>query len=774
MRRVGAAIAIVAAFLMTVRHGEAAALRTPSSGSAGSETPVLFVADEVQYDQELGLVVATGHVELSQRDQILLADTVTYNQRTDTVTASGHVSLLQPTGEVVFGDYVELRDDMRDGFITNIRMLLSDRSRLAANTGRRIDGNRTELRRGVYSPCDLCREDPTRPPVWQIEAAKIVHDKEEQLVEFRDAVLEIDGFPVFYTPYLSHPDPSVKRRSGFLAPVVGYSSSLGAHTSVPYFWALDTDKDMTIAPILTTSGTEAFADEYRQRFTNGTINLDGSLAYSNLRSSTAGSPPPPAVRGHFFGSGGFDLNDTWRTAFDINRTTDQTYARLFHFDTNSLSGLDPVSSGINSAFLPSRVVAEGFTNRSYTLVDGYLYQDLRLGVGDTTQPIVIPRASYNWISNPDEWGGRWTLNSSALNLFRPNGTDIRRLSTGGGWGLPFNGAIGDRLTLQLSVRGDGYDSDNIGVAGSSATTNTGRSALAGRVYPQAELQWHYPWVRRGDGYSQIVEPIAALIASPNGENPTTIPAEDNTGFEYDETSLFAANRFPGFDRVDSGQRVDYGLRAAAYGDGGGNTRLLVGQSYRFQQSGPFPPGSGVDTRRSDVVGRLVVSPGRYLDLIYRFRLDRRDLTVRRQEAAISAGPPSLRLNLSYIDVAANPAVPGLNERRQINGTLIAQLTRYWSVGVFGTQNIGTNAPTPATTTSTSVQIPTNPKTLSSGIVATYRDECLSFSASLSHSGTSDRDIHPGTTLLFAIVLKNLGEVAVRAISTGTTGTAPAL
>lgn len=772
MRRVGAAIAIVAAFLVTVRHGEAAALRTPSSGTPGGEAPVLFVADEVQFDQELGLVVATGHVELSQKDQILLADTVTYNQRTDTVTASGHVSLLQPTGEVVFGDYVELRNDMRDGFITNIRMLLSDRSRLAGNTGRRIDGNRTELRRGVYSPCDLCREDPTRPPVWQIKAGQIVHDKEEQLVEFRDAVLEIDGFPVFYTPYLSHPDPSVKRRSGFLAPVIGSSSSLGAHTSIPYFWALDSDKDMTIAPILTTSGTEALADEYRQRFTNGAINLSGSLAYSNL-STTAGSPPPPEVRGHFFGSGGFDLNDAWRTAFDINRTTDQTYPRLFHFDTNSLSGLDPVSSGVNSAFLPSRAVAEGFTDRSYTLVDGYIYQDLRLGIGDTTQPIVIPRASYSWISSPDEWGGRWSLDSSALNLFRPNGTDIRRVSTGGGWGLPFNGAIGDRLTLRLSVRGDGYDSDNIGVAGSSATTNTGRSALAGRVYPQTELQWRYPWVRRGDGNSQTVEPIAALIVSPNGENPTTIPAEDNTGFEYDETSLFVPNRFPGFDRVDSGQRVDYGLRAAAYGDSGGNTRLLVGQSYRFQRSSSFPPGSGVDTQRSDVVGRLVVSPGGYLDLIYRFRLDRRDLTVRRQEATIAAGPPSLRLNLTYIDVAANPAVPGLNERRQLTGTLVAQLTRYWSVGVFGTQNIGTNAPTPTTTT-TSVQTPTNPTTLDSGIVATYRDECLSFSATLAHSGASDRDIRPGTTVLFAIVLKNLGEVAVRAISTGATGATPAL
>src|SRR5208337_5419696 len=91
----------------------------------------------------------------SQGGLVLLADTVSYNQRTDTITASGNVSLTQPTGEIVFADFMELRDSMNEGFAKNVRMLLTDRSRLAANTGRRTNGNRTELRRGVYSPPQL-------------------------------------------------------------------------------------------------------------------------------------------------------------------------------------------------------------------------------------------------------------------------------------------------------------------------------------------------------------------------------------------------------------------------------------------------------------------------------------------------------------------------------------------------------------------------------------------------------------------------------------------
>jgi len=117
---------------------------------------------------------------------------VSYSQRSDTVTASGHVSLLLPTGEVVFADFMELRDSMNNAFAQNVRMLLADRSRLAANTARRTNGNRFELRRGVYSPCDLCKNDPSAPPAWQLRAREISDDKELKLIEFRDAVMEID------------------------------------------------------------------------------------------------------------------------------------------------------------------------------------------------------------------------------------------------------------------------------------------------------------------------------------------------------------------------------------------------------------------------------------------------------------------------------------------------------------------------------------------------------------------------------------------------------
>src|SRR6266851_9885780 len=285
--------------------------------------PVVFQADEVQYDDQLALTVAKGHVEISQGGEVLLADTVSYNQRTDTVTASGHVSLLMPTGEVVSADFMELRDSMNDAFAQNVRMLLADRSRLAANAARRVNGNRLEMRRGVYSPCDLCKSDPSAPPAWQLKAREISDDKELKLIEFRDAVIEVDGWPVFYTPYLSQPEPSVKRASGFLTPSIGNSNTVGFHVAIPYYLVLDSDKDLTLTPRFTTRAGELLAAQYRQRFGNGVLDAIGSVNYSNVGSGSNTSTSNE-LRGHINASGVWHLDDTYRTGFAVQRVSDQT------------------------------------------------------------------------------------------------------------------------------------------------------------------------------------------------------------------------------------------------------------------------------------------------------------------------------------------------------------------------------------------------------------------------------------------------------------------
>jgi len=709
------------------------------SATRTSNKPILFQADQVEYDQDLGLTVARGHVELDQADQILLADTVTYNQRTDTVTASGHVSLLQPGGDIVFSDYMELHDDMREGFIKDVRILLSDGSRLAANTGRRVEGNRTEMRRGVYSPCELCASDPTKPPVWQIEAERVVHDKQQQIVEYHDATMELDGWPIFYTPYFSHPDPSVKRQSGFLPPSVGAGSSLGFHVTQPYFWAIAPDKDLTIRPMVTTGAGDVLDGEYRQAWGFGRLDIESSIEAGDAPVQTGPLAVPTttnsttSIRGHLFGNGTFDLDKNWRTGFDVQRVSDQAYLLKYHFPQPS-------------NFLTSQVYAEDFGPRRYANISAYSFQSMNSLVGDGIQPIIAPVATYDWTSPADSIGGRLELTGNVLNLERHSGPDIRRVATKTEWRLPFNGPLGDRYQFSMSVRADGYDSDNVQ---STQNAQVLRSGTSGRVFPQGALLWRYPWIRRDGTTSEVIEPMAGFIAGPSGGNPAIIPDEDSEGFEFDETSLFRPDRLPGYDRVDSGQRVDYGLHTGIYSAEYGSSSVLIGQSYRLEKSSPFDVGSGLENKRSDVVGGLLLSPSAFLDLYYRMRLDHATLAMRRQETGFSTGPTNLRVSGSFISFKSIPGLTSpLQTGDQISIAVSAALTRYWFLGVHDTRNISQGG-----------------NTIYSGIDLTYRDDCLAITTSLQQSGVQVGDVHPGVSLLVTFVFKNLGEVGTKLAST---------
>ena len=290
--------------------------------------PVLLSADSVDYDQDLGIVTARGKVELSQGGRLLLADTVSFSEKTNVVTASGNVSILEPTGEAMFANYTELTDDLQQGFVDQVRILLSDNSKFAALQGERREGRYTRMENAVYSPCELCAADPSRPPIWQIRAARITHDQQAHDVYYRDATLEVAGVPVMWMPFFGHPDPTVERRSGFLTPGGGISSDLGTYARINYFFDIDETKDFTLEVTPSTEDKLLLGGEYRQRFATGSITVSGSATYADrARETAAGIVEKKDFRGHIFGTGRFDIDENWRWGFDVKRVTDNTHLR---------------------------------------------------------------------------------------------------------------------------------------------------------------------------------------------------------------------------------------------------------------------------------------------------------------------------------------------------------------------------------------------------------------------------------------------------------------
>ncbi|MBO1076959.1 LPS-assembly protein LptD [Roseomonas sp. 1311] len=697
------------------------------------DAPVTFTANEVEYQQDNNLVIARGAVEAWQNERILRADTFTYNRETGIATAEGNVQLLEPDGQVTFADRAELTGDMRDGVVEGLRARLAQNGKLAATGARRTDGNIVDMSRVVYSSCDLCADDPTAPPLWQVRARIATHDRAEQILRYRDATLDFGGWPVFYTPYLSHPDPSVPRQSGFLAPALGNSTFLGPFIQVPYYWAIDGSQDMILRPTFSVDQDPGLGIDYRRRFNSGTINFSGSVG--NLQGGNI-TDEDEGWGGHIYSSGQFALDEHWRTGFNLNRASSQAYLRAWRYSAPRV--------------LTSDVYLEGFWGaQGFARIDARAYQGLNEVDRGPLTPLVLPNAFAEYAYPRDSLGGYLTVDAGALVIFRDEGTDSRRLTSRTTYTLPKRDRWGSIWTLRGQADLYGISADGMDLAPNFFDE---RSITAGRGNVRVALDWRMPFIRSAGEYgSQILEPRVQLVTGPSTGRQLDIPNEDSIDFEFTDANLFALNRFPGRDREEGGSRVDAALRGVWLFPNGGQAEALVGRSFRASTEDVFYQGSGVEDRASDWVGRLRLSPVPWLDLLARTRLDGKNLSRRLTEtsARVSLGPVSV--SAGYLFTDPNPALTlsPRTDRNEVSGGVSARLGTYWQAGVYGRYDIQQDRP------------------VSAGINLTYEDECLVFTTSYHRDWAQQENINnyypSGETLLFRIGFKTIGDFGLRAI-----------
>jgi len=680
------------------------------------------------FDDAKSIVTATGNVEIKYGPRVLIADRISYDQKKDLVSAQGNVTILEPTGERVFGDEVQITGDLKDAVVQNIGIILQDHARIAGTGARMSAARTTELRKATYSPCNLCKDQPDRPPLWQIKAVKVIHDKQEKIVEYRDAWLEMFGYPVFYTPYFRHPDPTVKRKSGMLFPTYGSSSDFGLILETPYFWNISPHEDATITPILMTNEFPVLAVEYRNRLAKGTLDLTGSATKSSNDEfdTTDGEL---GMRGHIDLEGRFDLDKTWRWGFDVERTTDDTYMRRYGFTA--------------PASLNSQLFAEAFQQRNYLSVSSHTFQGLAADDDSDTTPVVLPLVDFNHFGRRDRFGGRSQFDFNLLALTRANGTDTRRLSIHPRWQRPYVSSFGDVYNLTLGLNAEAYHVNSLARSGNE----TEFSGFSHRAVPYASLNWRRPLVKRSAAISQTIEPIASVVIRPYGGNSPNIPNEDSTELEFDETNLFSDNRFTGIDRLEGGPRINYGINWSVTGANGGRSTFFLGQSYRLKSDDTFAEGSGLEDNLSDLVSKVEISPGSHFNLLYRTRFSSDNFSPKRNEAAVSAGIPAFRLTGKYVFLERQEGSEFAG-REEANLTATSQINRFWRSSLSTVRDMDAS------------------EMRSLGLSLTYENECVVFSSNLTRTFFEDRDIKPTDAITFNLTLKTIGEVKTGFVRSG--------
>lgn len=738
--RLAAVVLITAMSFATTANAQLGGFQTDAKNlkldknSPFRDPDVIYLeADELESDQIGERLIARGQVEGRYQDKTLRADRVNYNIKTGQVIAIGNVQLINANGSSQYADKLELSDTLEAGTATNFTARFPEGGFLGSAFAARNTKNGVELYNAYYTACEPCRKKgEVQKPTWRLKARRVTQNAKSKSIQYRDAVFEFKGIPLFYTPYLAHPDPSVGRASGFLMPFGGISGSKGVNIRAPYFFALSPSSELTLTPHVYSKVNPLLRAEYAKKFHTGRIDLDGSLTHSSFFTSdgdffdnnTVFSTPEESLnsnkwRSHLFATGQFDLDDTWTWGFQGGYATDDNYLSRYDLEEYQPAfGLYQADNRrlIQQAFLIGqgdnfRYSASSFGQVSLRTsvfenplrgVDGQIIYDATTGAAfsdpnnlrviredDSALPVVAPKIEVSQYFKDPVLGGRIKLSGDATILTRQNvnasSTEVasRYLRTTGAvdWHTNWIAPAGVSVKPFAGARMDYFDIKVKDTDTVDFTRTTGQVGV--------DLRW--PLLKTTETANWIIEPRAQLTQNfGNGKtdqftylkNDQTLVnlAQDAQDTDLDETLLWATNKSTGFDYWQKGFRADIGASfGTEFGDNSAN--LFLGKSFYEGSDDLFTINSGLMGDSSDLVGQFDMNLGSKFTTTTRLRYDDSNDVLRRIDSRLRYQDKRFGANVRYFKLnSANAQTPTLTSapNEELSGTVSYKMFDNWT------------------------------------------------------------------------------------------------
>lgn len=633
---------------------------------------VIFEADKVARNNQKNFVEAIGSVQLDGGDYLLIADRVRYFEEKKIVSAFGKVILVDPNGDFIFAQKAIMFGDWQTGNLENAAVLFKDGSKLTARTVKRDlspsgSGYRKQMQQASYSPCKVCR-DKKNYPLWQISASKVIHYEESKTIYYNNLFLEFFGLKVLYFPFFAHPDPSIKRRTGFLTPSVAYSSRLGFETKTPFTIDFLPQTSLILTPAFTSLKGIKFQTDWKHWTSLGKYNL----------SFSAVNDPSGTIDGHLFSSGDFDLKNNVRINYNGELASDDDYLELF-----GITRKKKLNSNLNFTW--------NNKNISLSIKNNYIKTIIK---GSSDQPDLVILPDIKLSSNVDFLGGSAFTNTSLLFLLRPkkqitNISDRRkfeekriRLSGELGWQDEWI-VLNSVFKLYGSARYDFYQRQNFYEENSNNKT---KKQNFKRILPITMLEWRFPLIRNSSTQiTQLIEPTVQLIYAPYRARKNQPPNEDSRNFNFTYNNLLKINRFNGFDRWESGPRANVSLKWSLYNTENFSTSLALGKIFRLRESSDFNNDdevdiSGAGAKDSDIVAAWNMSSS-YLSFSQSARFDRKQVKLMQYDGDASLVFSGLSFSFSYTlnqEPGSDRNTTNSEKKLQeIYSKLTIPLSKYW-------------------------------------------------------------------------------------------------
>jgi LPS-assembly protein len=690
-------------------------------------------SDKLLYFKDKKIIQAKGDVVIKKDFDKLFADQVVIDKSSDTYYAFGHLRIEQPGGNEVFGDKAIFQRSLNNGIITNFGYRSPPFSAMASKYALMHDQMHLEAFDMVYSPCQICANNfISNSPTWQFRAKNAFLDRENERVYYHDASLEFFNIPIFYSPLLTTPAPGAKKKSGFLTPKFAFSShNLGHSVEIPYFLSLAPNYDVTYSPKFTQYVGTIHNFEFRHLLNQGNYKLNTSITqapkFDNLGQKIPGKQ---VVLGNYKLTGDFVF---------------RPHDKMVYLSTDSQALRDELKTyNVKYGYSSKSVLRTDFNLRTFD-EDYFIslrplyFQDVRQDANRKTTPQALPYFDSAFKKDT----GHFTIFSkiNMVNLIRSQGISYKRVSPTLGVKKSFNINPNTKLEIGDEVRVDSYTATGTDVIVQSNYTNpygqfsTKESRFNNNVYALFRNSQYFTT----NNALIILEPKIMPIYTTDVKKLEKIPNEDSREPELSASNLFQINKFKGFDDIEDGFRVNYGLSGAINSDYIHNINFLVGQVWRSKIDDNFTSRSGMNKQFSNYVAAVDILPTSWLNWNNNLAFNEGNFKLLRTESTLNFTLKHLDMGLTYSftdqSMIANPTQ---TYRQELIGSLNVKIYNGWMLQLSGNTRLGGKV----------YGQPHKPVTVKTALA--YNSECLTVLIGVQRDFLRVKDTKPSTTPMIQI------------------------
>ena len=472
--------------------------------------------------------------------------------------------------------------------LNDLTLSKENNPRLKGNT-LEMNNEKSIIKKGVFT---TCKKNDDCPP-WQISAKEITHDKKKKTIFYKDAWLRLYDTPVFYFPKFFHPDPTVKRRSGFLVPSFTNSSNLGTSFNLPYYFAIADNKDLTLSPVISDKN-QLMQVEYRGINKDSSINLDTSFLNQIDDSSKT----------HFFAKVIKKIKlknfENSKINLEIQQTSDDTFLKTYKLKSPLIT---------DNSTLTSTLGFNAYREDLSLDLDFKVYEDLSIKDSDRYEYIY---PNYNLMKqfNLDNTKGNFSLDSKGYiknydtNVFES--VAINNLIYDSNYSIT---DLGLKNNYKVMLKNINTDSKN-----SSKYKNSPDYKLGSMLQYNSTL----PLKKENTLTESILMPLASFKFSPN--KTKNINDSEN---KIDINNIFSFNRIGLNDNIEEGASLTYGVEYFKTNKKENRRffRTKIANNLRYKDSDALPINNGIMAKTSDFMGIIEINPLKELNLNYEFNID---------------------------------------------------------------------------------------------------------------------------------------------------------